>query len=531
MKRYIKAWAISLLFLSSTASFATNYYVDASRADDTGAGTSLATAKKTLQAAANLPLGAGDIVFVRAGIYTTTGSGAVLSITKSGNAFGYITFKNYQGETPIIEFSAWNGIELTNGASYIEINGFEVKGFRGTLDNRTVARAESQYATYATCSSLTVNSIYNGNGITVKDDNNKTILDNSHHVKILNCNVHDCGGGGIQVSGGDYITIEDNTVYNNAWYSVYANSGISIYQPFNFDATTGYKIVIQRNKSYGNDSKVKWQVGCKFSDGNGIIIDDTRNTQNTSSYGVYLGKTLVANNVTFNNGGSGIHAFQSNNVDIVFNVSYLNGQRSVYNDGGIYANTTTNVQILNNIIVGIAGKNVNTNFSNTGQTVNYNLFFQGNNPAVSGVNDLKATNPIFVNASIDPSVADFRLSSGSPAINSGINFVAVTTDFSGRARVFGSAPDRGAYELNTVPTKDLAENGNTLIVKPSIVQDVVYVVLNDAKLTPLSIFNSVGQQVLTANAQGEQSLNISTLPAGLYIIRTEMGQTGRFIKQ
>jgi parallel beta-helix repeat protein len=359
---------------------------------------------------------------VQAGIYATTGSGAVLSINKSGNAFGNITFKNYEGETPIIEFFAWNGIELTNGASYIEINGFEVNGFRCTLDNRTVARAETQYATYATCGSLTLNSIDNGNGIAVKDDNNKTILDNSHHIKIVNCNVYDCGGGGIQVSGGDYITIEDNNVYNNAWYSVYANSGISIYQPYNFDATTGYKIVIQCNKSYGNDSKVKWQVGCKFSDGNGIIIDDTRNTQNTSSYGVYLGKTLVANNVTFNNGGSGIHAFQSNNVDIVFNVSYLNGQRLVYNDGGIYANTTTNVQILNNIIVGIAGKNVNTNFSNTGQTVNHNLFFQGNNPAVSGVNDLKTTNPLFINASIDPSVADFRLSSGSPAINSGVNF-------------------------------------------------------------------------------------------------------------
>jgi parallel beta-helix repeat protein len=531
MKKHIKAWVSGLFLLSWTALFATDYYVDASKADDTGSGTSTATAKKTLQAAANLALTSGDVVYVRSGTYTTTGSGAVLSINKSGTAWGYITFKNYPNESPIVEFSAWNGIEITSGASYVEINGFEVKGFRGPVDFRTLAGAEGQYATYSTCSSLSVNSLYNGNGIVVKDVSNKIITDNSHHIKIVNCKVHDCGGGGIQVSGGDYITIEDNIVYNNAWYSVYANSGISIYQPHNSDGVTGYKIVIQRNKSYGNDSKVKWQVGCKYSDGNGIIIDDTRNGQNTSSYGVYLGKILVANNITFNNGGSGIHAYASNNVDIVFNVSYLNGQRSGYNDGGIYGNSTTNVQILNNIIVGISGKNVNSNFSNTSHTVNYNLFFQGNTPSISGVNDLKATNPSFINPSIDPSVSDFHLIGNSPAINTGITVLGVTTDFTGAARLIGIAPDRGAYETTIVPTNEVVENPNTITIKPSIAQDVIRIVLSDAKMTPLSIFNTFGQQVFTAKVQGEDSLSISTLPPGLYIIRTEKGQIGRFIKQ
>jgi hypothetical protein len=432
---------------------------------------------------------------------------------------------------PIVEFSAWNGIEITGGASYVEINGFEVKGFRGTLDNRTVAGAEAQYATYSTCAGLAVNPIYNGNGITVKDGNNKITTDNSHHIRILNCKVHDCGGGGIQVSGGDYITIEDNEVYRNAWYSVYANSGISIYQPYNYDAGTNHKIIVQRNKSYDNDSKVKWQVGCKFSDGNGIIIDDTRNGQNTSSYGVYAGKTLVANNIASNNGGSGIHAFASNNVDIVFNVSYLNGQRSGYNDGGIYGNTTTNVQILNNIIVGVSGKNVLTNFTNSNYVVNYNVFFQGNLPSVSGVNDLRTTNPLFINPSIDPSVADFRLAANSPAINSGTPFSAVTTDFTGAPRSVGSAPDRGGYESMVVPTKEVADNANILIVKPSIAKDAVTIVFDAAKMHPLSIFNNVGQQVITTKMQGEQTLSIGHLPAGLYIIRTETGQIGRFIKQ
>jgi parallel beta-helix repeat protein len=374
MKSPIKTWAVSLLLLATNAVFATDYYVDAARPNDNGAGTTAATAKKTLQAiVTNVALKGGDVVYVRAGTYTVAGTQAILSITRSGSAaLGYLVFKNYPGETPIIEFNGTNGIEVINGSDYIEINGFEIKGYKGATDTRTVAGAETQYANYATCLTPTYNAIYAGNGIFVKDNDNNITTDNSDHIRIVNCKVHDCGGGGIQVSGGDYITIEDNAVYNNAWYSFYANSGISIYQPYNSDATTGYKIFIQRNKSYGNDSKIKWTSGCKFSDGNGIILDDFKNTQNTSAYGIYTGKTLVANNITFGNGGSGIHAYSTNNVDIVFNVSYLNGQRTTaapptggYNDGGIYGNTTTNVRILNNIIVTASGRKPNINASNT----------------------------------------------------------------------------------------------------------------------------------------------------------------------
>jgi hypothetical protein len=448
MKNFAKIWAVSLLLTATNSLFATDYYVDAARPNDFGAGTTLATAKKTLQSiVTNVVLTGGDVVYVRAGTYTVSGTQAVLSITRSGNTSGYLTFKNYPGDPPpLIEFNGTNGIEVVNGSSYIEINGFEIKGYKGSTDTRTVAGAETQYANYATCATPTYNAIYAGNGIFVKDNATNTTTDNSHHIRILNCIVHDCGGGGIQVSGGDYITIEYNTVYRNAFYSFYANSGISVYEPYNFDATTGYKIFIQRNKSYGNDSKIKWTNGCKFSDGNGIILDDFRNTQG-STYGVYTGKTLVANNMTAGNGGSGIHAYASNNIDIVYNVSYQNGQRTGYNDGGIYGNTTTNVRILNNIIVGITGKNINSNFSNTTHTVNYNVFYQGNTPSVFGANDLKATNPLFVAPSTDASIADFHVSTTSPAVNSALTFVDVTTDFGGASRPQGTGPDRGVYEI------------------------------------------------------------------------------------
>jgi parallel beta-helix repeat protein len=470
MKNTIKTWAFSLLLLTTNAVFAANYYVDASKLNDNGAGTTEATAKKTIQAiVANVALKGGDVVYVRAGTYTVTGTQAVLSITRSGSAaLGYLTFQNYPGESPIIEFNGTNGIEVINGVDYIEINGFEIKGYKGATDTRTVAGAETQYATYATCLTPTYNAIYAGNGIFVKDNDNNITTDNSDHIRILNCNVHDCGGAGIQVSGGDYITIEDNEVYRNAFYSFYANSGISIYQPYNSDATTGYKIVIQRNKSYLNDSKIKWTSGCKFSDGNGIILDDFRNTQNTSAYGIYAAKTLVANNITFGNGGSGVHAYQSNNVDIVFNVSYQNGQRiATYNDGGIYGNATTNVRILNNIIVTASGRKPNINVSNTNHVIANNSFFGGLGLTLSGTGIIAAsstnnltTDPLFLNPSLDPTTADFHISNTSPAVNSGQSFPDVTTDFTGSARLVGTLPDRGAYETGVLPVELLSFRGD-----------------------------------------------------------------------
>ena len=490
MKNSIKIAAIFPILLTTLPLWATDYYVDVNKSGSSGNGLTVATAKKTLQEAANLSLVAGDVVYVKGGTYTVSGTQAIMSINaKSGSASGYITFRNVAGESPKIEFAGYNGIELIGASSYIEINGFEIQGYKGATDTRTIAGAEGQYRTsYATCTGVSFadsyNAPYTGNGIFVKDNDNNVTTDNSHHIRILNCKIHDCGGGGIAISGADYLTIENNEIYRNAWYSVYANSGISIYQPYNFDTGTGYKMFIRNNKSYLNDSKIKWQSGCVFSDGNGIILDDYRNTQNTSAYGIYTGKTLVANNITYGNGGSGIHAYSSNNIDIVHNVSYQNGQRTTstpptggYNDGGIYGNATTNVQIINNIIVGISGRKVNSNTSNTNHVIAYNSFFGGNAPTLSGTGIVAAssinnltTDPKFINPSIDPSVADFQLQTSSPAVNSALTFSAVTTDFGGATRPLGAGPDRGAYEIAGAVTPvellyfkaNISKNGNLL---------------------------------------------------------------------
>ncbi len=70
-----------------------------------------------------------------------------------------------------------------------------------------------------------------------------------------------------------------------------------------------------------------------------------------------------------------------------------------------------------------------------------------------------------------------------------------------------------------------------LVIKSTLVQDALDIVTNDDTAPPLSIFNLSGQAVFTGKVQGAQRLNVSTLPAGLYIVRTATGDVARFVKQ
>jgi hypothetical protein len=72
---------------------------------------------------------------------------------------------------------------------------------------------------------------------------------------------------------------------------------------------------------------------------------------------------------------------------------------------------------------------------------------------------------------------------------------------------------------------------NGLVVKTTLVQETLDIVTADETSVPLSIFNVSGQQVLNLKAQGAQSINISTLPAGTYIVQTQTGEVARFVKQ
>ncbi|MCG6138389.1 MAG: right-handed parallel beta-helix repeat-containing protein [Nostoc sp. LLA-1] len=404
----------------------TTYYVSGSGNDDNN-GRSTSSAFRTIQRAANLTQ-PGDTVLIMNGEYRNSGSGHVVHITRSGNANAWITYKAHPGHSPKIKHNAWHGIEIDRGASYIEINGLEVEGNNANI---SLDYARSQKSNGG-------NHLTNGNCITVDGRKNGR----SRHIRILNNKVHNCGGGGINFIQADYVTVDGNEVFNNAWYSVYANSGISMWQNWNSDNnTTDYKMIVTNNRTYNNRQNIEWLAVGRITDGNGIIIDDSRNAQNGSTLGRYRGRTLVANNVTYKNGGSGIHSYLSDNIDIINNTAVLNNQSPELQGGQIFATDSSNVRVLNNILHSFPGKRMNGNKRSSNVTFNYNIYANGGEILVRGANDIVA-DPQFVNFSNN----DFRLKSNSPGIDKGTNFSAVKTDIAGNRRPSGSGFDIGAYE-------------------------------------------------------------------------------------
>jgi parallel beta-helix repeat protein len=414
------------------------FYVDASVATS-GTGLTEATAFKTLAEAA-LATGPGDGVLVKNGTYTN------FEETSSGTASGWIVWRNFPGHKPLISFSSWQGFYVKG--SYIEIDGFEIKGSNQSL---TLADALKQGRSCQNPSG-SLESKYNSNGIQIdgRVSANNPSGTKFHHLNVKNCDIHDCGGSGIQTIQSDYITIVNNKIYNNAWYSIYAPSGISVYQCWNSDSNTSVnKVVIRNNFIYNNKMLVPWpSASCKFTDGNGIIIDDNKNTQSGSTLGEYLGKTLIENNVVYENGGRGIHLYIADNVTVVNNTCYNNCSTAEISEGEITSigkNATLknkNNSVYNNIMFARAGEKVNTVSDSENYTQNNNIFFNsdsGNFGAADGKVDPKF---------IDAAGGNFKIATDSKAIDYGSRAAYFPArDILGIARFIGTSVDCGAYEV------------------------------------------------------------------------------------
>lgn len=193
-------------------------------------------------------------------------------------------------------------------------------------------------------------------------------IQNAHHVQILDNRVHDSGGSGIGTFLSDWIDIERNVVYGNSrdvTNGIYT-SGISTYQNkdhVSIDPEKSNKIGIIGNVVYGNQNGSPPAncstsgVSCYNSDGNGIIIDDSRHTQVTSAATEtpapkYAGYANIYNNIVYQNGGPGILSYLSENISIVSNTVLFNFKdpaNQPANAGEIVVSDSGNVKIWGNI--------------------------------------------------------------------------------------------------------------------------------------------------------------------------------------
>ncbi|MEH1832178.1 MAG: right-handed parallel beta-helix repeat-containing protein [Nostoc sp.] len=362
--------------LISTQATPKTYYVSG-KGNDKNSGLSTSSAFKTIQKAADLT-NPGDQVLIMNGVYTNLSKAqSVVNIKRSGTANAWIRYKAYPGHFPKIQHNTWNGILISSGASYIEINGLEVIGNNANI---TLDYALSQ-------KSNRLNPLTSGNCINIDGQVNGHV----HHIRILNNKVHDCGGVGIGAGQADYVKVDNNIVFNNAWYGVYGCSGISIGSNWNSDTNRGYKMFVTNNKVYNNRMYIPWIAVGQITDGNGIIIDTTRNNENNSKLDAYIGRTLIQNNLTFNNGGSGIHTFLSDHVDIVNNTAVLNNQSPEIKSGQIFARASSDVRILRNILYAFPGKDINNgNNKNNNVIYDYNIYINSSKVSVKGTHDIVA---------------------------------------------------------------------------------------------------------------------------------------------
>ncbi|NJR59495.1 MAG: right-handed parallel beta-helix repeat-containing protein [Cyanobacteria bacterium CRU_2_1] len=405
------------------------YYVSGI-GNDTNDGLNPQNPLRTIQKAADLTH-PGDIVYVMNGVYTNDNPfDNIVTIKNSGTADAWITYQAYPGHTPKLESKNWHGISI-QGAAYIIIDGFEIEG---NNNNITLQEAIAQQSDLN-------NPLTSGNGIGVDSSFTDNSL-RSHHIIIRNNIVYNCGGGGIYSIYADYVTVSNNIVHDNGWYAPYGCSGISNYQNWNSDDNIDYKMIIQGNTVYDNQNLIPFYVERAITDGNGIIIDDSRNTQGKSDLGVYQGKTLVENNVVYNNGGRGIHVYKSDLVDIVNNTTYQNSQHVDLTPGEITAIDSSHVRVINNIMVTESGTPANNTYGSTNVIYDYNLVVNAKFLSYSGTHNIFGNDPAFTN----PSIGDFSLKENSAAINAGTHTLAASKDIFGNSRSIEFGIDIGAFE-------------------------------------------------------------------------------------
>lgn len=276
----------------------------------------------------------------------------------------------------------------------------------------------------------------------------------------------------------------------------------------------------------GQSAGIKIKPGSKCDVYNNLIVDDR-------GPGIYFYKSSgkVYNNVIVRPGikaqdewgQSGIVFFDSlppnrSNIEKIYAFNNTIIQPRQY---GIKFNRTAklkdSIRIYNNLIVN-PKKSKFIDFG-SGYTIN------------STHHNIKA-NTIEEVSFINPEADNYELNSSSPAINSGINLSSydITFDFKNNSRINqGTSFDIGAYEFleNTMSTEN---NFGFVVVKiyPNPTKNKITIKLKEGNALQLvKIYNNYGVMIMKSK---ESTVNISTLPSGIYFLQVITSQ-GKGVKK
>lgn len=478
--------------LAPTALSAATYYVSTTGSDK-NAGTSADRPWRTIQKAASMAA-PGSTVYVRGGTYSEA-----VTVGVSGSAAdGYVTFRNYPGETPVIDGSSLivpatdNGLFLIVDKSYIAIQGFELRNYRTSVKGIVpVGIFVSGSAHHIALTNNKIHAIeHNGTSSTGTDahgiavygtsgtqaSNNIVIDGNELYALKLGSSESMVLNGNV-----DTFRVTNNIIHDNNNIGIDA-AGFEGAAPANDQARNGliacnhiYNIDSYGNVAYGTDRAAD---GIYVDGGRDIVIE--RNRVHNCNIGIEVASehagraasgVTVRNNFIYRNHWTGIAIGgydklrgSTQNCAIVNNTLFQNDSLNWHYGELCIQYDTRSTAIENNIVSTTSGNPMiyNDFTENTNNLVDHNLYYSPDGASrttwrwkkvvstglaayqASSSNDAHSlfADPLFVSASIP----DIHLRAQSPAINAGILVDSCgSIDFDGDRRVNGTI-DLGADE-------------------------------------------------------------------------------------
>jgi len=387
MARVIALFLLYLPVLGTEELLATTYWVSKTGNDSYSCAQSQAESTPKLTIKSAVPcLAPGDTLFIKSGTYQE----GVINNIPGGTSWSLpVTIAAYPGNTVILVGRSGDDYVLDftlSSKTYIAVERLVIDG--AGLVGFPIWIEKGHHIRVKDCE------IKNGvwQGLGVFSDG----LTGASYCEFINLDVHDNGKGstelglrhGIYLAASNCI-VEGGTYYNNA------SHGIHVYIDPSSGKGTPNNNIVRNVRVYSN----------KYT-GTGVYHGTGNQVYNNIVYGngsgggdpgirVHAPNTTVANNTVYNNRGAGIYVSSYSNSSVKNNISYSNGGAAILNE-------VTGTILSNNLSI----------------------------------------DPKFV----DPASGNFKLQTGSSAIDAGSTVSNVTKDFDGFARPQGAACDIGAHE-------------------------------------------------------------------------------------
>ncbi|MGK2863251.1 MAG: PKD domain-containing protein, partial [Chitinophagaceae bacterium] len=436
---------------------ARNYYVSSASGNNTNTGTSTAAPWQTIAKVNSTTFAAGDSIFFKRG-EVWTGNLIASNSGVSGNPIVYSAYGNGKLPEIINGSDFWTpSISLTD-RQYVVIDGFKL------VDNRMSPTDHSIPANFAygirvtnspNCTIKNCDISLVGNGINVSGTSTNTTITGNymHNLRMV---VNTQGGDDDYGANPMIIATSNNTITNNRFEECWANS-----YDYGYD---GGAIELFGSAVNNNTIMYNTAINC-----NGFL-------EIGSGSGGTANNNIVAYNKIINCGVIGIFNNAGNFTVSINNLQYYNNTivetLQQYTVPGVmfdmFVNGTTGMVVLkNNIFYTSNGTNIFTSEFAGSVATRTNNFYRMTNGSVgitlSSTEILNSTSTLFTSTSGDPSIWNYALPVGSPAINFGTN-AGYTKDFIGNP-IIGN-PDAGILEFVNAATNNppTANAGNDIVL-------------------------------------------------------------------